>query len=94
VWYGEILPLEALGAAEAAARDCDVFLSVGTSNVVYPAAALPWIAAGHGAPVLVVNTTDAGQEEGPNVFFALGPAGRVVPALVAATWPERADPSS
>lgn len=88
VWFGELLPADAIEAAAAAARDCDVFLSVGTSNIVYPAAALPWTAAAHGAPVLIVNTTDEGQERGPNIHFALGPAGLVLPALLAAAWPD------
>jgi NAD-dependent deacetylase len=32
VWFGEMLPAGALEASEAAARSCDVFLSVGTSG--------------------------------------------------------------
>lgn len=87
VWFGEILPLAALGEAEAAAAHCDVFLSVGTSNVVVPAATLPWIAADRGATVGIVNTTDEGQHRGENIHLALGPAGIVLPALVAAAWP-------
>jgi NAD-dependent deacetylase len=39
VWFGESLPERALGAA-AEACDCNVFLAVGTSAVVYPAAGL------------------------------------------------------
>jgi len=39
VWFGESLPRRELDAA-AAACDCDVFLTVGTSAVVYPAAGL------------------------------------------------------
>ena len=39
VWFGESLPHRELDAA-AAACDCDVFLTVGTSAVVYPAAGL------------------------------------------------------
>jgi NAD-dependent deacetylase len=39
VWFGESLPIRELDAA-AAACDCDVFLTVGTSAVVYPAAGL------------------------------------------------------
>lgn len=88
VWFGEVLPLDALAAAERAAAECDVFLSVGTSNLVVPAAALPWIAAQHGATVVVVNTTAEGQRRGPGVHFVLGPAGTVLPALVAAAWPD------
>lgn len=88
VWFGEILPLEALAAAEEAAATCDVFLSVGTSNLVVPAASLPWMAAVRGATVVVVNTTAEGQQSGAGIHFALGQAGTVLPALVAAAWPD------
>jgi NAD-dependent deacetylase len=88
VWFGEILPFDALAAAESAARECDVFLSVGTSNLVYPAAGLPWIAASRGAMVVVVNMTAEGQRHGPTIHHLIGPAGVVLPALVAAAWPE------
>jgi NAD-dependent deacetylase len=88
VWFGEILPLEALAEAERAVAECDVFLSIGTSNVVEPAASLPWIAAARGALVGIVNTTAEGQHRGANVHLALGPAGVVLPAMVAAAWPE------
>jgi NAD-dependent deacetylase len=88
VWFGEILPVEALEAAERAALDCDLMLSVGTSNLVYPAAGLPWVAASRGATVVVVNTTAEGQRQGPTIHHLIGPAGAVLPALVAAVWPE------
>jgi NAD-dependent deacetylase len=88
VWFGEILPFDALAAAEQAARDCDLLLSVGTSNLVYPAAGLPWIAAARGADVVVVNTTPEGQRQGPSIHHVIGPAGVILPALVAAAWPE------
>src|SRR5690606_3009992 len=41
VWFGELLPEEALAEAYAACERAEVFLSVGTSAVVYPAAGLP-----------------------------------------------------
>jgi NAD-dependent deacetylase len=87
VWFGELLPTDALAAAEDAAAACDVLLSVGTSNLVVPAANLPWIAAGRGATVIVVNTTAEGQRHGPRIHRALGAAGSVLPALVVAAWP-------
>jgi NAD-dependent deacetylase len=52
VWFGEMLPVDALDAAEAAARACDLMLVVGTSGAVYPAAGLARIAAGR---VVIVN---------------------------------------
>src|SRR4030095_5998257 len=48
VWCGEAIPPEAARAAQAATA-CDVFLSIGTSSVVYPAAGLLAAAAGRGA---------------------------------------------
>lgn len=55
VWFGESLPKDALAEAEALARACDVALVVGTSGMVYPAAALPEIAKRSGATVIEIN---------------------------------------
>src|SRR5438874_8678927 len=40
VWFGEMLPPDAIEVATNAAENCDVFFSIGTSSVVYPAADL------------------------------------------------------
>lgn len=82
VWFGEILPADALEAGFAAAEASDAFLSVGTSNLVYPAASIPWIAAERGTPVIVVNPDVAGQGTGRGVHHLPGRAGEVLPALV------------
>jgi NAD-dependent deacetylase len=55
VWFGEPLPRGALEAAFDAARACDVFLSVGTSGLVEPAASLPLAALESGAFLIEVN---------------------------------------
>ncbi len=55
VWFGEDLPEDVFGAAEEAASDADVFLSIGTSAEVYPAAGLPLLARRHGAFVVEIN---------------------------------------
>jgi NAD-dependent deacetylase len=55
VWFGESLPREALAAALAAARRCDLMLVVGTSALVQPAASLPLAALERGAQVVEVN---------------------------------------
>lgn len=88
VWFGELLPVPALERAWAAAEDCDLFLSIGTSNLVEPAASLPWIAAARGGRVAVVNPSPEGQRTGPRIHHLAGPAGRVLPALLHAAWPE------
>lgn len=41
IWFGDPLNGEAIEAATNAIRTCDVFVSIGTSAVVFPAAALP-----------------------------------------------------
>ncbi len=55
VSFGQALDSAVLDAAAAAAADCDVFLAVGTSLVVYPVAGLVEIATAHGARVVIVN---------------------------------------
>jgi NAD-dependent deacetylase len=83
VWFGEPLPMDQYESARSAAVACDVFLSVGTSNIVEPAASLPWIAAAHGATVIVVNPTMEGQRRGPSVLAVEGPSGVMLPRLIA-----------
>lgn len=58
VWFGEMLPREALETAHEALGDCDLFLSVGTSSVVQPAASFVFIAKQGGATTCEVNPQD------------------------------------
>jgi NAD-dependent deacetylase len=88
VWFGEQLPEQALSQAYAAVYDCDVFLTVGTSNLVEPAASLPWLAAAQGAIVGVINTSMEGQRSGIGVHHLTGAAGQVLPELLREAWPE------
>ena len=55
VWFGESLPGDALDAAFAAVRRCQLMLVVGTSALVNPAASLPLMALERGAYVVEVN---------------------------------------
>ena len=85
VWFGEDLPAEALAAAEQASANCDVFLCVGTSTVVYPAAGLPFAALRAGAVVIEVNPEPTPLTA--RVPYALrGGAGQILPALVRTVW--------
>jgi NAD-dependent deacetylase len=81
VWFGEMLPAGALEAASEAARGCDLFLSIGTSSLVYPAAALPYEALEHGATVVEVNP-DETPLTGHADYALRGRAGEVLPELV------------
>ncbi len=87
VWFGEVLPGDALHAASEAATECDVFFSIGTSGLVEPAASLARIAMQHGAKVIEINPVATPLTS--MVTFALqAPSGKVLPALVRAAWPE------
>lgn len=80
VWFGENLPAGAFEKAMDAANRCDVFLTVGTSGVVYPAASIPLAAREAGAFTVEINPeyTDLS----PRMHETLiGPSGEILPAL-------------
>ena len=82
VWFGEAMPQEPWDIAERACRDCDALLVVGTSAVVYPAAGLIGIAKSAGAEIVVVNTQPSEASPLADIEL-LGPAGQIVPQLLA-----------
>ena len=55
VWFGESLPMEALQRAYELSEEAEVFIVVGTSAQVYPAAELPLVAKRSGARLIEVN---------------------------------------
>jgi NAD-dependent deacetylase len=86
VWFGESLPRDALKTAVSATENCDVFLSIGTSSLVQPAASLPMLALQNNVPTVEVNPVSTPIT--PHMTFTLaGPAGEVLPELVSKTWP-------
>jgi NAD-dependent protein deacetylase/lipoamidase len=82
VWFEEMLPAAALARAEAAARECDVLLVVGTSADVYPAAALPGYAQQSGATVIEINPNPTALSSTADHVLR-GAAGVLLPALLA-----------
>jgi NAD-dependent deacetylase len=62
VFFGEMLPAEAIQRAEAAAVEADLFVSMGSSLVVYPAAQLPIISRSSGASLVIVNRDQTGLD--------------------------------
>jgi NAD-dependent deacetylase len=89
VWFGEMLPEDALRDAAAAAGRCDVFLSVGTSGHVYPAAGLVTLAARAGARVICVNPVADALPDG--ALYLAGGASDMLPRLVRTAWPGHLD---
>jgi NAD-dependent deacetylase len=80
VWFGEMLPPDAIHYAFETASKCELFFSVGTSAVVHPAASLPLIARKNGAYVVEVNITptEISHMVDESLF---GKAGEVLPCL-------------
>lgn len=90
VWFGELLPADQWELADRASQNVDVFLSIGTSAIVYPAASLPLAAKESGAYLVEINAevtplSDIAQES------LIGKAGEILPRLVEAVRKRRAD---
>lgn len=83
VWFGEAIPRDLLEQSQAAALDCELFLAIGTSAQVYPAAGLASLASRAGALVVEVNPAPSGMD-GAAEFTLAGPSGVVLPALLEA----------
>ena len=81
VWFGEALPVDAWQTAESAATHCEVFISIGTSSLVYPAAGLAQLAKQNGAKLIEIN-----PDPTPNTIVDITlaeKAGVVMPVLIA-----------
>jgi NAD-dependent deacetylase len=82
VWFGEPLPAPALLQAEKTAASCKLFLSLGTSSVVYPAAGLIDLALRNTARVLEMNPQETPYSS--RVHWSVrGKTGEVLPRLMA-----------
>jgi NAD-dependent deacetylase len=81
VWFGEMLPEDALRQAEQAASRCDVMLVVGTAGAVYPAAGLAYQARAAGAQLIIVNPHPSELDELAHLRLA-GSAAQVLPRLL------------
>ena len=86
MWFGEVLPDDAVAATEAAIEALepgDVVLVIGTSGIVYPAAGYPAMARAEGATVVEVNPVDTEISDMCH-HVVRGTAAQVLPELVAA----------
>jgi NAD-dependent deacetylase len=79
--FGQNLVPEDLDRAQRAAQGCDVFLSVGTSLTVYPAAYLPELALAVGARLVILNAEPTPYDDRADAVFR-DRIGDVLPRLV------------
>ena len=58
VSFGQAMPVEEMNRAEQATLACDLFIAIGSSLVVYPAAGFPRIAKQNGARLVILNNQE------------------------------------
>jgi NAD-dependent deacetylase len=91
VWFGEVLPTAVWERAVEAVEACDVFLVVGTSAVVHPAAGLinlarrrsDWLGTGERAKVIEANLTETVASHAADIGL-YGPSGQTLPRVIEA----------
>ena len=81
VMFDEPIPQDALEECYRQTFKADLFLVVGTSAVVYPAAEFPLMAKRRGAPLIELNPEETALSDIADVVIR-GPAALTVPALV------------
>jgi NAD-dependent deacetylase len=79
--FGQSLEREVLDAAIAAARECDLFVAVGTSLTVHPAAGLCLEAAEYDALLVILNAQETPYDQLADAVLR-GPVGETLPDLV------------
>ena len=84
--FGQALVPAVLEAAVDAATSCDLFIAIGSSLTVHPAAGLCDVAVDNGAALVIVNGQDT-PYDGLAAAVLRDPIGEVVPALVSSLAP-------
>jgi NAD-dependent deacetylase len=69
IFFGETLPENTLKAAIQESQECDLFIIIGSSLVVYPAASLPLVAKRYGARIVIINLGPTEQDSLADVII-------------------------
>jgi NAD-dependent deacetylase len=81
VLFGEMLPEETLREATRRSQNCDLFIVIGSTLIVYPAAYMPTYARDAGAKLAIVNLTPTPLDHYATVVIQ-GAAGEIMSRLV------------
>lgn len=81
VLFGEALPQETLQEATRRSRNCDLFVVIGSTLIVYPAAYMPTYAREAGARLAIVNLTPTPLDHYATVVIH-GEAGKIMPKVM------------
>ncbi len=79
--FGEAMPAQAMLKAEHASKNCDVFIVIGSSLVVYPAASMPVVAKRSGASLIIVNREPTDLDSFAD-YIIRGSAGEAMDAIL------------
>jgi NAD-dependent deacetylase len=82
IWFGEMLPEQAIVQADEWARRCDVFASIGTSGTVWPASQFAYQARAHGARVVEINLEPTPLSQHTDLALH-GRSGDILPRVIA-----------
>ena len=80
VSFGQPMPQDVMLAAQQAAKSCDLFLAVGSSLVVQPAAGLPILAKRAGAKLIIINREETPVDAAADLVMH-GEIGVILPAM-------------
>jgi NAD-dependent deacetylase len=82
--FGQSMPIEAMERAERETLACDLFMAVGSSLVVYPAAGFPEIAKRNGARLVILNREPTPLDGSADLVLhaEIGPTLRAVVGLL------------
>lgn len=83
IWFGDSLDGNTVSTAEQLIGRCDLFISIGTSGVVWPAAGFPSMAKKRGAYCVEINPEPTGMSELYDEVYR-DTAGNVLPKLCSA----------
>jgi NAD-dependent deacetylase len=61
--FGQAMPEDAMRRANELAQDCDLFIAIGSSLVVWPAAGFPLLAKNSGARLVIINNEPTEQDD-------------------------------
>ena len=78
--FGQQLPERVLEEAWRHSRNCDLFISIGSSLVVYPAAYMPEMARGSGAALVIINREPTPYDQVANLVIH-GQAGQILASV-------------
>lgn len=67
--FGQAMPEQAMTRAASAVQRCDLFLVLGSSLVVYPAAGFPGLAQHHGAKLIIINREPTEQDDNADLVI-------------------------